>query len=101
MNIDHDNQPLKLVGRIIKIFPEKKTSDFHSQVQVIFRTGQDYPQNLMIRFVNESIKFLDFYQVGELVEIHFKLKGKIYDNNKDGSVIFTNFLEVFRIFKAN
>lgn len=98
MNIDFDNQGLRLIGRIKEVLPVEQTGENYWKQEVILEVGERFPQQTLIRFTNERIKILDYHKIGDNVEVYFKIKSKVYWN--EDKVKWVNALEVYRVFSV-
>lgn len=68
---------MEVQGRIKEIFETKEYGNNGFQVrQVVVTTEEQYPQPLIIDFVQDKTNLLDNYQKGQLVKIGINLRGR-------------------------
>jgi exosome complex RNA-binding protein Rrp4 len=100
LNIKIDNN-MEVTGKIKKI-DETKTygsSGFRKREMAITVPG-DYPQHLLIEFVQDKCDLLDSYKVGQDVKIAINLNGRIWVN-PEGVDVYFNSIQGWRIEKAD
>ena len=88
---------MELVGEI-KIINETQTfgeKGFRKREMVLMMDGQ-YPQPVLIEFVQDKVDLLDKHQVGEMVTIHINIRGREW-TNPDGVVKYFNSIQGWRI----
>ena len=84
-------------GRIKKIDETKEfgTSGFKKR-EIVITTDEQYPQHILIEFVQDKCTLLDSYQVGQEVKIAFNLRGREWIN-PEGVAKYFNSLNGWRI----
>ena len=88
---------MEVTGKIKKI-DETKTygaSGFRKREMVI-TTDEQYPQMLLIEFVQDKCDLLDSYQVGQDVKISINLRGREWINPQ-GEAVYFNSIQGWRI----
>ena len=88
---------MEITGKIKKI-DETKTfgaSGFRKREMVI-TTNEQYPQMLMVEFVQDKCDLLDAYQVGQDVKISINLRGREWIN-PEGKAVYFNSIQGWRI----
>jgi len=65
---------------------------------VVVTTGEEYPQDIMIEFVQDKCDILNKYKVGDGVVIHVNLRGREWVNPEGVSKYF-NTIQGWRIEK--
>ena len=91
---------MEVIGKIKKI-DETKTygaSGFRKR-EVVITTDEQYPQMLLIEFVQDKCDLLDSYQVGQDVKISINLRGREW-TSPQGEVRYFNTLDAWRIEKV-
>jgi hypothetical protein len=90
-----------IAGKIKAIFPQVEvgTAGFKKRA-VVVTTDEQYPQSILIQFVQDKCIILDKYNIGDSVEIDFNLKGREWTNPK-GETVFFNTLQGWKINKVN
>ena len=64
--------------------------------EVVVTTEEQYPQHIMIEFVQDKCSLLDNFQVGQLVKISINLRGREWVNPQ-GETKYFNSLQGWRI----
>jgi len=88
---------MEVQGKIKKI-DETKTygaSGFRKREMSVV-TNEQYPQPLLIEFVQDKCGLLDNYNVGQDVEVAINLRGRIWESPDKGDVYF-NSIQGWRI----
>ena len=66
--------------------------------ELVVTTQEQYPQNILVEFVQDRCEILDSFQVGELVKIDINIRGREW-TNKDNEVKYFNSIQGWRIEK--
>jgi len=88
---------MEVTGKIKKI-DETKTygaSGFRKREMVV-TTNEQYPQMLMIEFVQDKCDLLNSYQVGQDVKVSINLRGREWINPQ-GEAVYFNSIQGWRI----
>ncbi len=64
--------------------------------EVVITTEEQYPQHIMIEFVQDKCDLLNNYQVGQAVKISINLRGREW-TNPQGEVKYFNSIQGWRI----
>ena len=75
----------------IKLINETKEygSNGFRKRELVVTTQEQYPQNILVEFVQDRCEILDSFQVGELVKIDINIRGREW-TNKDNEVKYFN-----------
>jgi hypothetical protein len=87
---------MELSGKIKVINPTKEVSDSFKKRELVLTTIEQYPQHILIDFVQDKCSVLDSYNVGDSVSISINVRGKEY-TNKNGEVSYFNQLNGWKI----
>ena len=84
----------------IKLINETKEygSNGFRKRELVVTTQEQYPQNILVEFVQERCELLDSYNIGELVKIDINIRGREWTNN-DNEVKYFNSIQGWRIEK--
>jgi hypothetical protein len=82
---------LKSIGQIQEI----GTAGF-KKLDVVLTTDEQYPQHLLIQFVQDKCDLLKNFKVGEKVRITINLKGREW-TNPQGELVYFNSIEGWKI----
>ena len=88
---------MEVVGRIKLIEDTKEYgSNGFKKREVVITTQEQYPQHILIEFVQDKCALLDAYQVGQEVKININLRGREWVN-PEGVAKYFNSLQGWRI----
>ena len=88
---------MEITGKI-KWIDEVKTygSNGFRKREIVITTQEQYPQNIIIEFVQDKCKLLDSYQIGQDVRIGINLRGREWVN-PEGQTKYFNSIQGWRI----
>tara|TARA_B100000683_G_scaffold16183_1_gene16102 strand:- start:59 stop:433 length:375 start_codon:yes stop_codon:yes gene_type:complete len=66
--------------------------------ELVVTTQEQYPQNILVEFVQDRCEILNSFQVGEIVKIDINIRGREW-TNKDNEVKYFNSIQGWRIEK--
>ena len=89
---------MEIKGIIKKISETVQISDrFRKREFVVeYSSNPDYPQPLQFEMVQDRCEFLDSFQEGQEVEVHFDLRGREW-TNPQGQVKYFNSLQAWKL----
>ena len=64
--------------------------------ELVVTTQEQYPQNILVEFVQDRCEILNSFQVGEIVKIDINIRGREW-TNKDNEVKCFNSIQGWRI----
>lgn len=88
---------MELTGKI-KVINETKTygdSGFRKREMVV-TTDEQYPQMIMVEFVQDKVDLLNNFQIGQDVKVHINLRGREWIN-PEGNAVYFNTIQGWRI----
>ena len=68
--------------------------------ELVVTTEEQYPQSILIEFVQDKCGLLDNYQVGQDVKVGINLRGRSWDNPQ-GETKYFNSIQGWRIDKVD
>ena len=88
---------MEITGKI-KWIDEVKTygSNGFRKREVVITTQEQYPQNILVEFVQDKCELLDPYQIGQDVRIGINLRGREWVN-PEGQTKYFNSIQGWRI----
>ena len=88
---------MEVQGRI-KLIGETQTfgNNGFRKREVVVTTEEQYPQHIMIEFVQDKTDLLNNYQVGQQVKVNINLRGREW-TNPQGEVKYFNSIQGWRI----
>lgn len=90
---------MELQGKI-KLIDETKTfgTNGFRKREMVITTEEQYPQHIMIEFVQDKVDLLNNFQAGQLVKISINIRGREW-TNPQGEVKYFNSINGWRIEK--
>ena len=88
---------MEITGKI-KWIDEVKTygSNGFRKREIVITTQEQYPQNILVEFVQDKCELLDPYQIGQDVRIGINLRGREWVN-PEGQTKYFNSIQGWRI----
>ena len=88
---------MEIQGRI-KVIDETKTfgNNGFRKRELVVTTEEQYPQHLMIEFIQDKTDLLNTYQVGQMVKVSINLRGREWVNPQ-GETKYFNSIQGWRI----
>ena len=85
----------------IKLIGETKEygSNGFRKREIVITTQEQYPQNILVEFIQDRTDLLDAYNIGDFVKIDINLRGREWTNDK-GEVKYFNSIQGWRIEKV-
>ena len=92
---------MEVQGRI-KMLGETQTfgSNGFRKREIVVTTEEQYPQHIMVEFVQDKTDLLNSYQVGQQVKININLRGREWVNPQ-GETKYFNSIQGWRIEKLD
>jgi hypothetical protein len=87
---------MEISGKIKVINPTKQVSDTFKKRELVITTEEQYPQHILIDFIQDKCSVIDSFNVGEAVTVSINVRGKEYIN-KNGEVGYFNQLQAWKI----
>ena len=90
---------MEVTGKIKMIDQTKEVgSAGFKKRDVVVTTDEQYPQHILVQFVQDKCDLLNSYQVGEPVKIDINLRGREW-TNPQGETVYFNTIQGWRISK--
>jgi len=88
---------MELQGRI-KLIDETKTygNNGFRKREVVITTEEQYPQHIMVEFVQDKTDLLNNFQAGQMVKISINIRGREW-TNPQGETKYFNSIQGWRI----
>lgn len=83
---------MEISGKIRLIRPKRKVSNVFSNRDIVVTTDEQYPQHILVQFVQDKCELLNNYQVGEAVKIDINLRGREWTNNQGEMTYFNSII---------
>ena len=90
-------KPMEVIGKIKWIDETKEygTNGFRKR-EVVVTTEEQYPQNILVEFVQDKCDLLNAFQIGRQVKVSINLRGREW-TNPEGQVKYFNSIQGWRI----
>ena len=89
---------MELSGKIKMIDTTKEVGTTYKKRDVVVTTDEQYPQHILVQFVQDKCDLLNNFQVGEPVKIDINLRGREW-TNPQGETVYFNTIQGWRISK--
>lgn len=90
---------MEVTGRIKMIDTTKEVgSAGFKKRDVVVTTDEQYPQHILVQFVQDKCDLLNNFQVGENVKVDINLRGREW-TNPQGETVYFNTIQGWRIGK--
>jgi len=89
-----------VVSGKIKVIQEVEEKGTFKSRNVVVTTEEQYPQHILVQFVQDKCSILDNYAVGQEVEIDINLRGREW-LNPEGKAVYFNTIQGWKIKKLN
>ena len=91
---------MEVTGKIKMIDQTKEVgSAGFKKRDIVVTTDEQYPQHILVQFVQDKCELLNNYQVGEAVKIDINLRGREW-TNQQGETVYFNTIQGWRIGKV-
>lgn len=91
---------MEVTGKIKMIDQTKEVgSAGFKKRDVVVTTDEQYPQHILVQFVQDKCDLLNNFQVGEAVKIDINLRGREW-TNAQGEIVYFNTIQGWRIAKG-
>ncbi|WGH24758.1 MAG: DUF3127 domain-containing protein [Candidatus Shikimatogenerans bostrichidophilus] len=89
-----------LIGRIKNILELQEFKNNFKKKSIILITDEQYPQNIIIDFVQKKIDLLNYIKIDDKVKVYINIKGREFIN-KDGTTRYFNTIQAWKIEKVD
>tara|TARA_B100001057_G_scaffold457270_1_gene505426 strand:+ start:881 stop:1252 length:372 start_codon:yes stop_codon:yes gene_type:complete len=85
----------------VKLISETKEygSNGFRKREIVLTTQEQYPQNILVEFIQDRTDLLDPFSIGDFVKIDINLRGREWTNDK-GEIKYFNSIQGWRIEKV-
>jgi len=90
---------MEVSGKIKLIDITKEVGTTFKKRDIVVTTDEQYPQHILVQFVQDKCDLLNNYQVGEAVKIDINLRGREWVNPQ-GETVYFNTIQGWRIAKS-
>jgi len=91
---------MEVTGKIKMIDTTKEVGTTFKKRDVVVTTDEQYPQHILVQFVQDKCDLLNGYNIGDNVKIDINLRGREWVNPQGESVYF-NTVQGWRIGKLD
>ena len=91
---------MEVTGKVKMIDQTKEVgSGGFKKRDIVVTTDEQYPQHILVQFVQDKCDLLNGFQVGEPVKIDINLRGREW-TNPQGEIVYFNTIQGWRIGKV-
>lgn len=90
---------MKITGKIKVINDTEQITDSFKKRTLVVTTQDEYPQHIIIEFVQDKCGVLDNYNAGDEVEVLINIRGREW-TSKDGEIKYFNSIQGWKINKS-
>lgn len=83
---------MEILGKIKLVRPKREVSNVFSSRDIVITTDEQYPQHILVQFVQDKCDLLNSFQVGEAVKIDINLRGREWTNPQGETTYFNNII---------
>ena len=87
---------MEVVGKIKVVNAEQVVSASFKKRELVVTTDEQYPQHILIEFVQDKCDLIDLYNVGDEVKVSINLRGREWVNPQ-GETKYFNQIQGWRI----
>lgn len=91
---------MEVTGRIKVINPTQQVSTTFKKREIVVTTEEQYPQHIIMDFVQDKTDLLDQYKVGETVKVSVNLRGREWVSPQ-GEAKYFNTIQGWKIEKVS
>jgi hypothetical protein len=67
---------MEIQGQIHVIYGTNKITDSFKKREIVIRTDEQYPQFILVQFVNDKCSYLDNYKLNDEVKVSINIQGR-------------------------
>lgn len=86
---------MEITGKVKKIFDTQIKGSFSFR-EIVITTDDQYPQNIIIQFIQDKVELLDLYKIGDELKISINIRGREWINPQ-GETKYFNTIVGWRI----
>jgi len=90
---------MEVLGKVKFISNDIKVSDSFTKRELVVTTDEQYPQHILINFVQDKVDLIDKLSIGEEVKVSINLRGREWVNPQ-GETKYFNDIQGWRIEKT-
>lgn len=90
---------MEIKGKIKVINTTQQVTDTFTKRELVVTTEEQYPQDILIEFVQDKTSILDSYNVGDSVTVGINIRGREWTSPK-GDVKYFNSIHGWRVNKG-
>ncbi len=87
---------MEITGKVKVINETQQVSDSFKKRELVVTTDEQYPQDILIDFVQDKCDVLNNYQVGQNVKVSINIRGREWIN-PEGQARYFNSIQGWRI----
>ena len=91
---------MEVTGKVRVINPEQQVSAAFKKRELVVTTEEQYPQDLLIEFIQDKCDILNSYKVSDSVKVDINLRGREWESPQ-GEVKYFNSIQGWKIEKLS
>jgi len=89
---------MELIGKAIVVSNVIQVTDSFKKRELVIKTDEQYPSEILIEFVQDKVDLLDKVSIGEDLKVHINISGRSWANTQ-GETKYFNSIKGWRIEK--
>ena len=81
---------MEISGKVKVLNDEQQVSPTFKKRELVVTTDEQYPQHILIEFIQDKTDLLNNYNVGEQVKVSINLRGREWINPQGEAVYFNS-----------
>jgi hypothetical protein len=80
----------------IKVIGETQSfgdNGFRKRELVVVTDNEQYPQPIMVEFVQDKVELLDKFKIGQTVKVQINLRGREWEDKKNNTIRYFNSIQ--------
>lgn len=87
---------MEIKGKVKFISADIQVSALFIKRELVVSTDEQYPQHILVNFVQDKVDLLDKYKVGDFVEVNINIRGREW-TSPTGEVKYFNDIQGWKI----
>lgn len=89
---------MEVLGKVKFVSNDIKVGDSFTKRELVVTTDEQYPQHILINFVQDKVDLIDKLNIGDEVKVSINLRGREW-TNPAGEVKYFNDIQGWRVSK--
>ena len=89
---------MEIIGKVKVVNPEQQISEKFVKRELVITTDEQYPQHILIEFIQDKVDLIDKLSPGDDVKVHINISGRLW-TNPQGEDKYFNSIKGWRVEK--